>query len=67
MRAIMDWFARKLLACRVSNTLEADFCVEALNAAIHRCGPPEIMNTDQGSHITSFTWTDRLNRVSHGS
>ena len=52
--AIMDWFTRKLLAWRISNTLEADFCVEALNEAIHRFGSPEIMNTDQGSQFTSF-------------
>lgn len=62
--AIMDWFTRKVLAWRISNTLEADFCVEALNEAIHRFGAPEIMNTDQGSQFTSFAWTDRLKRVS---
>ncbi len=61
--AIMDWFTRKVLAWRISNTLEADFCVEALNEAIHRFGAPEIMNTDQGSQFTSFVWTDRLKRV----
>ena len=61
--AIMDWYTRKVLAWRISNTLEADFCVEALNEAIHRFGPPEIMNTDQGSQFTSFAWTDRLKRV----
>ena len=61
--AIMDWHTRKVLAWRISNTLEADFCVEALNEAIHRFGPPEIMNTDQGSQFTSFAWTDRVKRV----
>ena len=61
--AIMDWFTRKVLAWRISNTLEADFCVEALNEAIHRFGAPTIMNTDQGSQFTSFAWTDRLKRV----
>ena len=61
--AIMDWYARKVLAWRISNTLEADFCVEALNEAIHRFGPPEIMNTDQGSQFTSFAWTDQLKRI----
>ena len=60
--AIMDWHTRKVLAWRISNTLEADFCVEALNEAIHRFGPPEIMNTDQGCQFTSFAWTDRLRR-----
>jgi len=61
--AIMDWFTRKVLAWRVSNTLEADFCVDALNEALHRFGSPEIVNTDQGSQFTSFAWTDRLKRA----
>ena len=60
--AIMDWHTRKVLAWRISNTLEADFCVEALNEAIAKFGPPEIMNTDQGSQFTSFAWIDRLRR-----
>jgi len=60
--AIMDWHTRKVLAWRISNTLEAEFCVDALNEAIHKFGPPEIMNTDQGSQFTSFVWTDRLRR-----
>ena len=60
--AIMDWHTRKVLAWRISNTLEADFCVEALNEAIHKFGSPEIMNTDQGSQFTSFAWTERLRR-----
>jgi len=58
----MDWFTRKVLAW-ISNMLEADFCVEALNEAIHRFGAPGIMNTDQGSQFTSFAWTDRLKRI----
>ena len=61
--AIMDWFTRKVLSWRLSNTMEADFCVEALNEAIHRFGAPEIMNTDQGSQFTSFAWTDTLRRA----
>ncbi|MCP5365425.1 MAG: transposase family protein [Hyphomicrobiales bacterium] len=62
--AIMDWFTRKILAWYLSNMLEADFCVEALNKVIRRFGPPaEIMNTDQGSLFTSFAWTDRLKRI----
>jgi putative transposase len=60
---IMDWFTRKVLAWRISNTLEADFCLGALNKAIHNFGPPEIMSTDQGSQFTSFNWTDRLKRA----
>ena len=62
LAAIIDWHTRKVLAWRISNTLEADFCVEALNEAIARYGAPEIMNTDQGSQFTSFAWTDRLRR-----
>ncbi|EPX77748.1 Mobile element protein [Litoreibacter arenae DSM 19593] len=58
--AIMDWHTRKVLAWRISNTLEAKFCVDALNEAIHKFGPPEIMNTDQGSQFMSFAWPDRL-------
>jgi putative transposase len=61
--AIMDWHTRKVLAWRISNTYEAEFCVEALNEAIYRFGPPEIMNSDQGSQFTSFAWTDRLKRA----
>ena len=60
--AIMDWRTRKVLAWRISNTLEADFCVAALNEAIHCFGPPEIMNTGQGSQFAPFARTDRLRR-----
>lgn len=60
---IMDWATRKVLAWRLSNTLEADFCVEALNEALIRFGPPDIMNTDQGSQFTSWSWTDRLRKA----
>jgi putative transposase len=51
--AIMDWMSRKVLTWRLSNTLSADFCVEALEEAIARFGAPEIFNTDQGSQFTS--------------
>ena len=51
--AIMDWFSRKVLSWEVSNTLEADFCIDALHEALERFGPPEIFNTDQGSQFTS--------------
>ena len=53
LAVIMDWFTRKVLAWRISNTLEADFCVEALNEAIHKFGPPEIMNMEHGRAIGS--------------
>ena len=46
-----------------SRTGSNDFCVEALNEVIHKFGPPEIMNSDQGSQFTPFAWTDRLKRV----
>lgn len=51
--AIMDWASRKVLAWRLSNTLDASFCVEALQEALTRYGVPEIFNTDQGSQFTS--------------
>ena len=60
--AIIDWYTRKVLSWRISNTLEADFCVEALNDAMAKYGMPEIINTDQGSQFTSFAWTERLRR-----
>ena len=58
--AIMDWYSRKVLAWRLSNTLEADFCVAALKEALANYGPPEIFNTDQGSQFTSSDWIDEL-------
>jgi len=58
--AIMDWYSRKVLAWRLSNTLEADFCVEALKEAIAKYGKPEIFNTDQGSQFTSGDWIEVL-------
>ena len=61
--ALMDWFTRQVLAWRISNTLEADFCLATLNEAIHKFGPPEIMNTEQGSQFKSFDWTDRSKRA----
>jgi putative transposase len=51
--AIMDWHSRKVLSWRVSNTLETDFCVNALEEAIDNYGKPEIFNTDQGTQFTS--------------
>jgi len=58
--AIMDWATRKVLIWRLSNTLHADFCVEALKEAITRYGAPEIMNTDQGSQFTGSEWITTL-------
>jgi putative transposase len=59
---IMDWQTRMVLSWRISNTLDDDFCVEALNQATHRFGPPDIMNSDEGSQFTPFAWTGRLRR-----
>ncbi len=58
--AIMDWYSRKVLSWRLSNSMEADFCVEALKEAIAKYGKPEIMNSDQGSQFTGFEWTQAL-------
>jgi len=58
--AIMDWASRRVLAWRLSNTLEARFCVEALDDALARYPAPEIFNTDQGSQFTSDAFTGRL-------
>jgi putative transposase len=51
--AVMDWATRHVLSWRLSNTMDADFCVEALKEAIDIYGPPKIFNTDQGSQFTS--------------
>jgi putative transposase len=58
--AIMDWASRHVLAWRLSNTLDAGFCVEALNEALACHGKPEIFNTDQGSQFTSLDFTGTL-------
>ena len=54
--AIMDWNSRKVLSWRLSNTLDADFCIQALQAAIQDYGCPEIFNTDQGAQFTAEAW-----------
>ena len=61
--AIMDWATRKVLTWRLSNTLDASFCVEALEEAIARYGKPEIMNTDQGSQYTGAGWITTLTKT----
>jgi putative transposase len=58
--AIMDWYSRKILSWKVSNTLDADFCVDALEEALIKFGKPEIFNTDQGCQFTSNLFTDLL-------
>jgi putative transposase len=60
LTAVLDWASRRVLAWRVSNSLAADSCVEALEEAIHRYGAPQIMNTDQGSQYTSSAFLSVL-------
>jgi len=62
--AVMDWYSRKVLSWRLSNTMDVHFCVEALEEAISRFGVPEIFNSDQGSQFTSESFTGVLKR--HG-
>jgi putative transposase len=58
--AIMDWSTRKVLSWRLSNTMDGEFCIEALEDALARFGCPEIFNTDQGSQFTSPRFTGVL-------
>jgi putative transposase len=60
LAAVMDWFARRILAWRLSITLGADFCVDAVDEALRLYGRPEIFNTDQGSQFTSDAFTEVL-------
>ncbi len=58
--AVIDWYSRKVLAWRLSNTLSVDFCIEAVEEALKRFGKPEIFNTDQGSQFTGHKFTEML-------
>jgi len=58
--AVLDWFSRRVLAWRLSITLEAEFCLDAVQEALARHGKPEIFNTDQGSQFTSAAFTGML-------
>jgi putative transposase len=60
LTAIMDWYSRKVLSWRISNTLDTEFCVQALKEAISLYGMPDIFNTDQGSQYTSLSFTNVL-------
>jgi len=62
LAAVVDWFTRRVLSWRVSITLEASFCVEAVEDALARHGKPEIFNTDQGSQFTSDAFTGLLQK-----
>ena len=61
--AVIDWYARRVLAWRLSNTLEAGFCVDCLEDALRAHGRPEVFNTDQGSQFTSAAFTGVLLRA----
>jgi putative transposase len=58
--AVMDWYSRKVLSWRLSNTMETDFCIEAVKEAIRRYGAPDIFNSDQGAQFTSVDFTALL-------
>jgi putative transposase len=60
LAAVVDWFSRRVLAWRVTITLEVEFCLDALEEALARPGKPEIFNTDQGSQFTSADFTGLL-------
>jgi len=64
LSAVMDWFARRILAWRLSNTMEASFCIDAVEEALAKYGCPQIFNTDQGSQFTSAEFTGLL--ISNG-
>jgi len=61
--AVMDWYSRAVLSWRLSNTMDSDFCISALEDAINRYGVPDIFNTDQGSQFTSYDFTRTLKEV----
>ena len=60
LTAVMDWFTRRILAWRLSNTMEASFCIDAVEEALAKHGCPQIFNTDQGSQFTSTEFTSVL-------
>ena len=63
LAAVIDWFSRRVLSWRLSITMEAAFCIEALEEAIACHGRPEIFNTDQGSQFTGHDFTGVLNQA----
>lgn len=60
LTAVIDWYSRKVLAWRLSNTLDSGFCVDCLEQSLHAYGTPEIFNTDQGCQFTSEAFTEVL-------
>ena len=62
LAAIIDWYSRKVLSWRISNSMDSTFCVDCLQDALATHGKPEIFNSDQGSQFTSTAFTDILKR-----
>jgi putative transposase len=62
LAAVVDWFSRRVLACKLSITMETLFCIEALEEALSKNEKPEIFNTDQGSQFTSEAFTEQLKK-----
>jgi putative transposase len=60
--AIIDWYSRRVLAWRISNSMDASFCVDCLEDALRHQGKPEVFNGDQGSQFTSDAFTGVLKR-----
>jgi putative transposase len=60
--AVIDWYSRKVLSWRLSNSMDASFCVDCLEDALREHGKPEVFNSDQGSQFTSAAFTDVLKR-----
>jgi putative transposase len=62
--AVMNWYSMRILAWEISNTMDVDFCINALNKAVETTGEvPDILNTDQGSQFTSSQWINRLKEL----
>lgn len=60
LAAIIDWYSRKILSYRISNTMEVDFCIDVLEEALKKYGKPDVFNSDQGSQFTSEKFTGKL-------
>lgn len=60
--AVIDWYSRKVLSWRISNSMDASFCVDCLEDALREYGKPEVFNSDQGAQFTSHAFTDVLKR-----
>jgi putative transposase len=62
LATVLDWATRRVLPWRLSNSMTADFCIEAVETAIQDYGTPEILNTDQGSQFTGKDFVDLLEK-----